>query len=206
MAKFIAIEGLEGAGKSTAIQIIKTYLTDKVADVVYTREPGGTFLAEKIRRILITPYKEEALCAEAELLLMYASRMQHVNTLIKPALLQGKWVVSDRFNWSSLSYQGGGRDLPFEQVKQLNDLLLGEFTPDLTIYLDIPPEIGLKRARQRNTLDRIEQEELSFFERARDIFLSLTKNTSTAFLIDASQPLDKVKKDIEGVLGNCFHK
>ena len=194
-AKFIAIEGLEGAGKSTAIELIKSYLDHQPIDVVYTREPGGTFLAEKIRALLITHFQEESLCAESELLLMYATRMQHLEKKIKPALNGGQWVVSDRFNWSSLAYQGGGRELGFEKVKKLNDLLLADFFPDLTIYLDIDPKLGLARAKTRNALDRIEQEQIDFFNRARAVFLNLVEqNPNTSILINGAKPIHLVEE------------
>ncbi|WP_440683514.1 dTMP kinase [Cysteiniphilum halobium] len=199
-AQFIAIEGLEGAGKSTAIEFIRETLAQRSIEVVFTREPGGTFLAEKIRKLLITPYKEETLCPEAELLLMYATRMQHLEKLIKPILNSGKWVVSDRFNWSSLAYQGGGRELGFDKVKQLNDLLLGSFHPSLTIYLDIDPEIGLQRAKSRNALDRIEQEKIDFFNRAREVFLRLVKeNPQTSVVIDANNTIEQVQAQLTEV-------
>lgn len=199
-AQFIAIEGLEGAGKSTAIEFIRDILSQKSIETVFTREPGGTFLAEKIRKLLITPYEEEALCPESELLLMYATRMQHVERLIKPALNSGKWVVSDRFNWSSWAYQGGGRELGFDKVKQLNDLLLSSFCPNLTIYLDIDPAIGLERAKSRNALDRIEQEKLEFFRRAREVFLRLVKNNpQTSIVINANNTIEEVQVQLTEV-------
>ncbi|WP_440615246.1 dTMP kinase [Cysteiniphilum sp. 6C5] len=202
-AQFIAIEGLEGAGKSTAIEFVREILAQKKIESVFTREPGGTFLAEKIRNILITSYDEEALCPEAELLLMYATRMQHVEKLIKPTLNSGKWVVSDRFNWSSLAYQGGGRELGLDKVKQLNDLLLPSFRPDLTIYLDIDPVIGLERARSRNVLDRIEQEKIAFFNRAREVFLKLvTENPQTSAMINANNTLE----DVQAQLTDAFSR
>lgn len=204
-AQFIAIEGLEGAGKSTAIEFIREVLAQKKIESVFTREPGGTFLAEKIRNILITPYEEEALCPEAELLLMYATRMQHVEKLIKPTLNSGKWVVSDRFNWSSLAYQGGGRELGFDKVKQLNDLLLSSFRPDLTIYLDIDPELGLQRARSRNVLDRIEQEKITFFNRAREVFLKLVKdNSQTSVVINANDTIEQVQAQLADVFSKLI--
>lgn len=194
MSQFIVVEGLEGAGKTNAINTIKAYLADKPIEVVYTREPGGTFLAEKIRKLLITSYEEESLCCESELLLMYASRLQHIKQLIEPALQNNQWVVSDRFNWSSLAYQGGGRSLGFEKVKALNDLIMPACSPDLLLYLDIDPAVGLQRAKQRNALDRIEQETLKFFQRARQIFLDLAKNTANSIVIDAALPIDEVEE------------
>ena len=199
-AKFIALEGLEGAGKSTAMTVIKDYLQQSAIDAIYTREPGGTVIAEQIRRILVSDCPQEALSAESEMLLMYASRLQHINHLIKPSLMQGSWVVSDRFNWSSLAYQGGGRQLGLAYVKQLNDMLLDGFKADLIIYLDVDPVLGLERARSRNTLDRIEQEELSFFTRARSVFLDLVETHENSVCIDASQPLEDVATNIAQAL------
>lgn len=196
-AQFIAIEGLEGAGKSTAIEFVREILAQKLLDVVFTREPGGTFLAEKIRELLLTPFRKEALCPESELLLMYAGRIQHVERFIKPTLKSGKWVISDRFNWSSLAYQGGGRELGFDKVSQLNDLLLASFRPDLTIYLDVDPAIGLKRAKERNILDRIEQEKIEFFTRAREVFLQLIKaNPKTSIVIDSNESIKQVQAQL----------
>ena len=161
VSKFIVIEGLEGSGKSTAVNTIRKYLSDKPIQAVYTREPGGTFLTEKIRKILIAPHKEEALCNESELLLIYASRIQHIQQLIAPALKKNYWVISDRFNWSTLAYQGGGRGLSFKKIKALDNLVMPNYFPDLLLYLDIDPELGLKRIKKHKSLDRIEQEDLS---------------------------------------------
>lgn len=198
--RFIALEGLEGAGKSTILNIIKAEMLAQGLEVVFTREPGGTPLAERIRNIVVQPDPNETMCAETELLLMYAARMQHVNHLIKPYLAQAKWVVSDRFNWSSLAYQGGGRSLSYGRVKALNDLLLSEFAPALVIYLDIDPELGLQRAKSRQALDRIEQEKLDFFERARDIFNHLVDHHPNAYRVDASQPLEQVQAQVLQIL------
>lgn len=198
--RFIALEGLEGAGKSTILNTIKSYMQTHNMDVVFTREPGGTPLAERIRGILVTPDVDEDMCAETELLLMYGARMQHVNHLIKPSLAKGKWVVSDRFNWSSLAYQGGGRKLSYSRVKALNDLLLDTFTPSLIIYLDIEPSLGLQRAKSRQALDRIEQEKIDFFERAREIFIQLISEHPNAYRVDASQPLAQVQVQVTQIL------
>lgn len=194
MSKFIVVEGLEGAGKSNAINVIKRYLDNQPIQVVYTREPGGTFLTEKIRKILITSYKEETLCNESELLLIYASRIQHIKKLIKPALEKNKWVISDRFNWSSYAYQGGGRGLSLKKIKVLEDLIMPSCSPDLVLYLDIDPVVGLQRATKRkDVLDRIEQETLQFFQNARRLFLKLAKNTIGSIVIDADLPRHEVE-------------
>lgn len=196
-SKLIVLEGLEGAGKSSAIETIQSWFnTHKPQNTyLFTREPGGTFLAEKIRQLLITDYKEEHLTAESELLLMYASRMQHVQNLMIPQLNEGKWVISDRFFWSSFAYQGGGRGLGLEKVKQIHHALLGNFQAGLTIFLDLDPLIGLQRIKNRE-IDRIEKEQLSFFTEARNMFLALAQNNPKAAIVDASKPIFEVQKAI----------
>ena len=147
--KFIVIEGLEGAGKSTAHQCVVDTLKELgVNDVVFTREPGGTPLAEKLRH-LIKHETEEPVTDKAELLMLYAARIQLVDNVIKPALAQGKWVVGDRHDMSSQAYQGGGRQLGEALLTNLKQTVLGDFEPDLTLYLDIDPAIGLARSRGR---------------------------------------------------------
>jgi len=160
--KFIVIEGLEGAGKSTAHQCVVDTLKELgINDVVFTREPGGTPLAEKLRH-LIKHETEEPVTDKAELLMLYAARIQLVDNVIKPALAQGKWVVGDRHDMSSQAYQGGGRQLGAAFLTNLKKTVLGDFEPDLTLYLDIDPAVGLARARGRGELDRIEQQHLDF--------------------------------------------
>ena len=197
--KFIVIEGLEGAGKSTAISYIaKWFATQDVASsaVVYTREPGGTELAEKMRDIIKMEVVGETLQDKAELLLMYAARVQLVEHTIKPALAKGKIVVGDRHNYSSLAYQGGGRGIDLQLIKDIKQVALGNFKADFTIYLDIEPELGLSRARGRGELDRIERQAIDFFDRTRDVFRELVENDVNAVSIDASQPPNLVEKAI----------
>mgnify|MGYP000190298734 CR=1 FL=1 len=156
MSKFIVIEGLEGAGKSSAVRYVTDYLqAHGVARIECTREPGGTPLAERMRAI-VKEVHDERLTVEAELLLMYASRVQLVETRIKPALADGIWVVGDRHDLSSQAYQGGGRGIDANLIGAIKRAVLGDFKPDLTLYLDIDPAIGLQRARHRGELDRIE--------------------------------------------------
>ncbi|USD64406.1 dTMP kinase [Vibrio sp. SCSIO 43136] len=196
-AKFIVIEGLEGAGKSSAISnILETLRQHGIDAITQTREPGGTALAEKMRALVKESHDGEELQDISELMLMYAARVQLVETVIKPALAQGQWVVGDRHDLSSQAYQGGGRQIPAQTMQSLKDLALGDFTPDLTIYLDIDPRLGLERARGRGELDRIEQMDISFFDRARQRYLELTQNDDNAIIIDASQTIDKVSADI----------
>lgn len=192
MSQFIVIEGLEGAGKSTVQRHVCDWLTAKGHTVVSTREPGGTPLAEKMRH-LVKEVHEEPLTMEAELLLMYAARVQLVKNKIQPALAAGQWVVGDRHDWSSLAYQGGGRGIDVSLIHQIKAAVLGDFAPDLIVYLDIDPKLGLARAVQRGELDRIEQEQLSFFERTRASYLALAKDHEQCEVIDASQSEAQVK-------------
>ncbi len=194
--KFIVIEGLEGAGKSSAIQVVvETLQQFGIKDVVFTREPGGTPLAEKLRH-LIKHEVEEPVTDKAELLMLYAARVQLVENVIKPALAQGKWVVGDRHDLSSQAYQGGGRGLDQNLMATLKSAVLGEFKPDFTLYLDVDAEIGLARARGRGALDRIEQQNLDFFHRTRARYLQLVQQDPQAVLINAEQSIELVSEDI----------
>ncbi|MDH2997145.1 dTMP kinase [Pasteurellaceae bacterium LFhippo2] len=200
--KFIVLEGLEGAGKTTAHQVVLSVLNQAgISDVVMTREPGGTPLAEKLRN-LIKHETEELVTDKAELLMLYAARIQLVDNVIKPALAQGKWVLGDRHDMSSQAYQGGGRQIDRHLMQALKDTVLGDFEPDLTIYLDIEPEQGLARARGRGELDRIEQQSLDFFHRTRQRYLELTENNPKAIIINAGQSMEKVADDIKTALEN----
>ncbi len=198
--KFIVIEGLEGAGKSTALRHVVAWLQQHgVARIEQTREPGGTPLAERMR-IIVKEVHEEPLTMQAELLLMYASRVQLVENRIKPALAQGAWVVGDRHDLSSQAYQGGGRGIDAALITQIKQAVLGDFAPDLTLYLDIDPALGLTRARARGELDRIELEQLSFFERTRARYLTLAAADPRIHVIDASQSEAEVAAAIARVL------
>lgn len=202
--KFIVIEGLEGAGKSSAHQSVVRVLHELgIQDVVFTREPGGTPLAEKLRN-LIKHETEEPVTDKAELLMLYAARIQLVENVIKPALMQGKWVVGDRHDMSSQAYQGGGRQLDPHFMLTLKETVLGDFEPDLTIYLDIDPSIGLARARGRGELDRIEQMDLDFFHRTRARYLALVKDNPKAVMINAEQSIELVQADIESAVKNWW--
>lgn len=203
MSKFIVIEGLEGAGKSTAIAYIGKWLAlQNIAteNVVYTREPGGTALAEKMRDIVKMEVSGEKLQDKAELLLMYAARVQLVEHIIKPALVAGKVVVGDRHNYSSLAYQGGGRGIDLQLIEKIKEVALGDFKADLTLYLDIDPELGLQRARGRGELDRIERQAIDFFDRTREVFLALVAADKNAIAIDGSESPELVEKAIFSAL------
>jgi len=202
--KFIVIEGLEGAGKSTAVATVVQWLTEQgAAEVITTREPGGTPLAEQMRAIVKTP-SEERLTDAAELLLMYAARVQLVENVIKPALARGCWVVGDRHDLSSQAYQGGGRGIPAALINGIRAAVLPDFRPDLTLYLDIDPALGLERAAQRGELDRIEQQQQAFFERTHARYRQLVAADPNAVTIDASRPLATVQQAIRQALQHKF--
>lgn len=191
--KFITIEGSEGVGKSTNIEVVRQYLTKKGVDLLVTREPGGTPLAEDIRELLLSK-REEAVDPIAELMMMFAARAQHIYQKIIPALNAGCWVLCDRFTDSTFAYQGGGRGLDESLIAQLEQLVQKEFQPDLTLYLDIDVKVGLARAAKRAELDRFESEKIEFFERVRQVYLKRAQHHSHRYrLIDASQSLDVVK-------------
>ncbi|ARD22096.1 MULTISPECIES: dTMP kinase [Shewanella] len=195
-AKFVVIEGLEGAGKSSAIELVKTLITSHTGKApVCTREPGGTPLAEKMRDLVKVADETDPLCDEAECLLFYAARAQLIANVIKPALADNTWVLGDRHNLSSLAYQGGGRGL-MPLVKSISDITLKGFKPDLTLYLDIEPKLGLERAANRGALDRIEVQKIEFFERARATFLDFAAKDDSIIVIDASKTLEEVHQQI----------
>ncbi|WP_318469055.1 dTMP kinase [Photobacterium leiognathi] len=207
IGKFIVIEGLEGAGKSTAInQVMDTLAQHGINDPVSTREPGGTPLAEQMRALVKEGHPDEPLTDMAELLLLYAARIQLVDNVIKPALNQGKWVVGDRHDMSSQAYQGGGRGFDKALMENLRDTVLGDFRPDLTIYMDIDPELGLQRARGRGALDRIEQMNIDFFHRARARFLELSENQPNVIIVDASQTLEEVTAALRSALNTWLEQ
>jgi dTMP kinase len=194
--KFITLEGGEGVGKTTNLQYITELLTSRGIDFVVTREPGGTRLAENIRTLLLGDHEEEV-SEMTELLLIFAARAQHLSKVIMPALAAGKWVVSDRFTDATYAYQGGGRGLNEQTIAQLERIVQGDLRPDLTLVLDLAPEIGLERARKRAALDRFEREKLEFFSRVREAYRQRAMlEPKRCILIDASQPLDQVQHDI----------
>ncbi|MGM3176158.1 dTMP kinase [Dickeya lacustris] len=200
-SKFIVIEGLEGAGKTSAqAVVVETLRAFGIQDIVFTREPGGTPLAEKLRELIKQGVQGEPLTDKAEVLMLYAARVQLVENVIRPALVRGAWVVGDRHDLSSQAYQGGGRGIDPQLLLSLRDTVLGEFRPDLTLYLDISPDLGLKRARQRGELDRIEQESLAFFARTRARYQQLAAQDASIITIDASRELAQVSADIRQAL------
>ncbi|MGR5235741.1 dTMP kinase [Vibrio alfacsensis] len=202
-ANFIVVEGLEGAGKSTAIKtVLDTLKAAGIEDIVNTREPGGTPLAEKMRALVKEEYEGEDLKDMTELLLLYAARVQLVENVIKPALANGQWVVGDRHDLSSQAYQGGGRQIDASLMKNLRETTLGEFKPAFTLYMDIDPRIGLERARGRGELDRIEKMDISFFERTRERYLAIANTDPSIVIINAEQAIEDVAHDIKVALND----
>jgi len=198
--KFITVEGIEGVGKSTNMAFIHRQLLAAGRDVLVTREPGGTPLAEAIRTLLLDPAFTgmDMLC---ELQLMFAARAEHLAKVIRPALAAGQWVLCDRFTDATFAYQGGGRGVDVAVIARLEDLVQGGFRPDLTLLLDVPVELGLSRARQRGTLDRFEQEEIEFFKRVRQAYLDMARMHPGRYrIIDASQSLEAVQQLIRECL------
>ena len=202
-SNYIVIEGLEGAGKTTARDVVVETLRELgINDLLFTREPGGTVLAEKLRSLVldIKSVGDEVITDKAEVLMFYAARVQLVDSVIKPALAKGQWVIGDRHDLSTQAYQGGGRGIDRQMLATLRDAVLGNFRPNLTIYLDVTPEVGLKRARARGDLDRIEQESLNFFNRTRARYLELAAADDSIITIDATQSLEKVMGDIRAAV------
>ena len=198
--KFITIDDVEGAGKSTQIDLICSYLHRKGIEVVRTREPGGTDIGEKIRSVLLDVDNKE-MHSDTELLLMFSSRNELIQNKIIPALNDGKWVVSDRFTDASFAYQGGGRMLSLDRITKLENWVLGSFKPELTFLLDISVEIGMTRVEARNAKDRIEQEERAFFERVRSVFIERSKIYPDRIkLINAERSVDEIQTQIQSII------
>lgn len=198
--RFISIEGIEGVGKSTNLRFVRDLVEDAGHEVVVTREPGGTPLAEQIRAVVLDPASE--LPPLTELLLMFTARSAHVAELIRPAIEAGRWVICDRFTDATLAYQGGGRGLDPVWIQTLAGFVHGDLWPDLTLLLDAPVRLGLSRAAQRSSPDRFELEALAFFERVRGAYLALAEREPMRVrVIDASEPLATVQSRIASELG-----
>jgi dTMP kinase len=202
--RFITLEGGEGVGKSTNLQYIQQLLLEQQLDVVVTREPGGTELAEKIRQLLLETHAE-TITEKAELLLVFAARAQHIQHVILPALQQGRWVLSDRFTDATYAYQGGGRGMDMQTIAWLESSVQGDLRPDLTLLLDAPLDIGMSRAQQRGKLDRFESEQRVFFERVRQAYLKRAGQDQQRYkIIDAGLRLNEVQLQIKQALDGLF--
>lgn len=194
--KFITFEGIDGAGKSTHLDWLTQYLRKQGHAVVVTREPGGTPLGEKLREILLS----QPMHLETEALLMFAARREHLDKVIRPALSEGKWVISDRFSDASFAYQGGGRGLDENKLLALEQWVQEGLQPDLTLLFDVPTEVSRQRLANNATLDRFEQEQQEFFQRVRENYLQRARQFSQRFrVIDATRSLDEIQKELEKV-------
>lgn len=204
--RFIVIEGLEGAGKTTAISTLKALLVKKGIHPVLTREPGGTKIGEILRNLVKTSQNQEPIADLTELLLVYASRVQLIKTVIEPALARGDWVIADRFEASTYAYQGGGRGIDTSIIQSLSKICLNGFHPDLLLYLDISPKSGLERAQARGEIDRIESESIDFFQRVQYSYYNLLKDCEYCQFIDAADPLESVQTAIHAVMDAFFRR
>ncbi|MBK1722021.1 dTMP kinase [Thiocystis violacea] len=195
--RFITLEGIEGAGKSTQIEPLAAHLRQRGLEVVTTREPGGSPLAERLRAVLLDPEHAE-MGETAELLLMFAARAEHLEKTIRPALARGAWVISDRFTDATYAYQGGGRGIDLARIAVLEDLVQGALRPDLVLLFDLPPAVGLERARQRpGRADRFESEAERFFEATRGVYLARAEAAPERYrILDATRSLGEVSEQI----------
>lgn len=198
-AKFITLEGGEGAGKSTSRDFIVSLLEEQNIPFIRTREPGGTPIGETLRDVLLSK-EGTAPSVTAELLMVFAARAQHLHEVIEPALRDGKWVLCDRFTDATYAYQGYGRGFELGQIEALETLVQRGRHPDLTILFDIDPRLGMTRARQRAELDRFEEEHVEFFDRVREGYLTRAKNEARFRVIDASQSIDLVQQALRELL------
>ena len=197
--KFITLEGIDGAGKSTHISWLESVLRSRGKTVIVTREPGGTPLGEALRELLLD--NRQVMHAETEALLMFAARREHLDKVILPAVNRGDWVISDRFTDASFAYQGGGRGLSVKKLDELERWVQGEFQPDLTFYLDVTVESGRQRTSNIKSADRFEKEQDEFFQRVRDAYLERAGEFPQRIrVIDANQSLEEVKKSIEKII------
>ncbi len=198
--KFITLEGIEGAGKSSHLAFIEAWLTRAGKRVVRTREPGGTPLGEAIRQILLD-HRNTDMASDTELVLMFAARAQHIAQVIAPALERGDWVLCDRFTDATYAYQGAGRGVAAQRIAVLEDWVQGVLRPDLTLLLDVPVDVGLKRAGERGEKDRFEREQAAFFARVRDGYLQLARQHPARYrVVDAARGLADVQSQIQTVL------
>jgi dTMP kinase len=206
--KFITLEGGEGAGKSTSRDFIVELLDAHNIPFVQTREPGGTVLSETLRSLLLTK-EGPAPSVEAELLMIFAARAQHLHEIIEPALAEGTWVLCDRFTDATYAYQGFGRGYDLSAIELLEQMVQKGRHPNLTLLFDLDPVVGIERARNRAELDRFEEEALAFFERVRDGYLTRAKGNPRFVVIDAAQPVNAVqqalRETLEPYFGSEFH-
>ncbi len=197
---FITLEGIEGAGKSTAVDFIEDFLTKEGHDVIKTREPGGTVIGEQIREILLKN-ENYTLTYDTELLLVFSARAQHIQEVILPALSSGKIILCDRFTDASYAYQGGGRGIDASRINLLEKWVQEDLRPNLTLLFDLDVSIGMQRTKKRSDADRFEREEINFFEKIRNTYLERAKNEPQRFrIINSASSLESVKEQIITIL------
>ena len=200
MPRFITVEGIEGAGKTSCLDLLEQLIRQRGHEVLVTREPGGTPLGEDLRQLLLG-HRHDGMADDTELLLMFAARAEHLHAKIEPALAAGSWVLCDRFTDATYAYQGYGRGIDLQRIAALETWVLGERRPDLTLLLDLPVEVGLERAGRRSTPDRFERQALTFFDRVRQGYLSLAASAPGRFrVIDAGQSLDEVSRQVTATI------
>ena len=200
MPRFITVEGIEGAGKTSCLDLLEHRIRQRGHEVLVTREPGGTPLGEDLRRLLLG-HRHDGMADDTELLLMFAARAEHLHAKIEPALVAGSWVLCDRFTDATYAYQGYGRGIDVQRIAALETWVQGERRPDLTLLLDLPVEVGLQRAGRRSTPDRFERQALTFFDRVRQGYLSLAASAPGRFrVIDAGQSLDEVSRQVTATI------
>ena len=205
--KFITIEGIEGAGKSTQLAFIQKYLAEKGQSLIVTREPGGTELGEQIRELLLAP-RAQGMAVDTELLLMFAARAEHIEQVIKPAIGRGEWVLSDRFSDATFAYQGGGRGIPQQRITEIADWTLKGLQPDLTLLFDLPVEVGQQRVLSRNQgVDRFEQEKVDFFQRIKTCYLQRAQQEPQRIkVIDANKSIADIQVQLTIILDGLLAK
>lgn len=200
MPRFITVEGIEGAGKTSCLDLLEQRIRRRGHEVLVTREPGGTPLGEDLRQLLLG-HRHDGMADDTELLLMFAARAEHLRAKIEPALAAGSWVLCDRFTDATYAYQGYGRGIDLQRIAALETWVQGERRPDLTLLLDLPVEVGLERAGRRSTPDRFERQALTFFDRVRQGYLSLAASAPGRFrVIDAGQSLDEVSRQVTATI------
>lgn len=199
-ARFITVEGIEGAGKSTCLALIEQRIRQRGHELLVTREPGGTPLGEDLRALLLG-HRHEGMADDTELMLMFAARAEHLHARIEPALEHGSWVLCDRFTDATYAYQGYGRGIDLARIATLEQWVQGDRRPDLTLLMDLPVVLGLERAGKRSAPDRFERQALAFFERARDGYLQLAARAPDRYrVVDASLPLASVSAQIHRLI------
>jgi dTMP kinase len=199
--RFITVEGIEGAGKTSCLGVLETEITRCGHSLVKTREPGGTALGEELRQVLLG-HRHDGMADDTELLLMFAARSEHLHAVIEPALGAGSWVLCDRFTDATYAYQGFGRGVAIDRIKVLERWVQGGRRPDLTLLLDVPVTVGLERAGRRSAPDRFERQAMSFFERTREGYLTLARREPSRFaVIDAGQPIECVEAEVRTAIG-----